>query len=121
VPGLLFDENLSEAVVDAISNLFPGSVHVRSLGLGGAPDVQVWETAKQLGVFLLTRDYDFQAMSVMHGHPPKVIHLDAFNPTNSEVIAVLRGHAADIDRFAADEDGSFLTLRIRRPAAAPHG
>lgn len=49
----------------------------------------------------------------MQGHPPKVIHLEAFNPTNAEVIAVLRRHAADIDRFAADDDGSFLALRIR--------
>lgn len=112
MPGLLLDENLSEAVVDAIGNLFPGSVHVRSLGLGGASDAQVWETAKRLGLFLVTRDYDFQSMSVMHGHPPKVIHLDAFNPTNAEVIAVLRRHAAEIDRFATDEDGSFLYLRI---------
>jgi predicted nuclease of predicted toxin-antitoxin system len=113
VPGLLLDENLSEAVVDAIGNLFPGSVHVRSLGLGGASDAQVWETAKRLGLLLVTRDYDFQAMSVMRGHPPKIIHLDAFNPSNLEVIAVLRRHAAEIDRFVADEEGSFLSIRIR--------
>jgi len=88
-------------------------VHVRSLNLGRASDTQIWETAKRLGLFLVTRDYDFQAMSVMRGHPPKIIHLEAFNPTNAEVIAVLRRHAADIDRFAADEDGRFLPLRIR--------
>jgi predicted nuclease of predicted toxin-antitoxin system len=113
VPGLLIDENLSEAIVDAVAELFPRSVHVRSLGLGGASDAQVWETAKGLGLFLLTRDYDFQTMSVVHGHPPKVIHVDAFNPSTAEVIAILRRYASEIGRFAMDEDGGFLSLRIR--------
>lgn len=113
MPGLLFDENLSEAVVDTIGVLFPRSVHLRALGLGGAPDAVVWETAKRLGLILITRDYDFQTMSVMHGHPPKVIPLDAFNPSNADVIRVLRKHATDIERFAGDADSSFVGLRIR--------
>ncbi|MBI5503563.1 MAG: DUF5615 family PIN-like protein [Deltaproteobacteria bacterium] len=113
MPKLLFDENLSEAVVDAISDLFPRSVHLRPLGLGGASDAEVWETAKKLGLILVTRDYDFQIMSVMHGHPPKVIHLDAFNPSNADVIRILRRHATDIGRFAEDAESSFLGLRIR--------
>ena len=42
---LLFDENLSESLVPALAAEFPGSLHVRTLGLGGAPDHQVWEAA----------------------------------------------------------------------------
>jgi predicted nuclease of predicted toxin-antitoxin system len=86
---------------------------VRSLGLGGASDTKVWETAKRLRLFLVTRAYDFQTLSVVHGQPPKVIHVDAFNPSNAEVIDALRRHAADIDQFAVDEDAGFLSLRIR--------
>lgn len=112
--GFLFDENLSETVVNAVNDLFPGSTHLRSLGLGGASDLQVWETAKRLGLVLVTRDYDFQTLSVVHGHPPKVIHLDAFNPSNTEVIAVLRRYATDIEAFAVDDDAGFLGLRVRR-------
>lgn len=35
---LLVDENLSEALVVMLAPLFPNSLHVRLLGLGGAGD-----------------------------------------------------------------------------------
>jgi hypothetical protein len=33
---LLADESLSESLVDALHDLFPGSLHVRQMGHGGA-------------------------------------------------------------------------------------
>jgi predicted nuclease of predicted toxin-antitoxin system len=42
---LLFDQNLSANLVGLLSDLFPGSVHVQSVGLDCATDDQVWEHA----------------------------------------------------------------------------
>lgn len=114
MPGLFFDENLSEAVLSAVIDLFPGSIHLRSLGLAGAGDREVWQTAGRLGLVLVTRVYDFETLSVLLGHPPKVVHLEAFNPSNADVIATLRRHAEDIHRFVHDPDASFLSLRLRQ-------
>jgi predicted nuclease of predicted toxin-antitoxin system len=40
---LLLDENLSPDLVQALSQEYPGSAHVRDLGLHSATDQAVWE------------------------------------------------------------------------------
>jgi predicted nuclease of predicted toxin-antitoxin system len=44
---LLFDENLSPKFVQAFVSEYPGSTHVRTLGLRGATDAVIWERAQQ--------------------------------------------------------------------------
>ena len=56
---LLIDENLSEALIVSLHDVFPDSLHVRSLGNGGASDSTVGELARQFDCILLTRDEDF--------------------------------------------------------------
>ena len=79
---LLFDENLSEAVVAALANDFPGSVHVRQLGRAGQSDVELWALAKARGYVLVTRDEDFLRLSSARGAPPKVIWVMMHNCRN---------------------------------------
>jgi predicted nuclease of predicted toxin-antitoxin system len=67
---LLFDENLSEVLVSALADLYPGSLHVRALGHGGASDSDVWTLAAREGCILFTRDEDFLQLSVVRGAPP---------------------------------------------------
>jgi predicted nuclease of predicted toxin-antitoxin system len=43
---LLFDENLSPRLVRLLHDLFPGSVHVRDIGLKAADDPVVWKYAQ---------------------------------------------------------------------------
>ena len=69
---LLFDEPLSEALVDLLTDLFPDSLHVRQLGAGGAADTVVWELAIDRDCLLVTKDEDFHRLSVLRGAPPKV-------------------------------------------------
>lgn len=42
---LLFDQNLSSALVGHLADLFPGSTHVKSLGMMSADDVAIWSYA----------------------------------------------------------------------------
>jgi predicted nuclease of predicted toxin-antitoxin system len=72
---LLFDQNLSFKLSQALSDLFPGSSQVRLLGLAEADDRAVWQHAKANGFLLVTQDSDFAEMAALYGQPPKVIWL----------------------------------------------
>ena len=45
---LLLDQNLSHRLVAALADLYPGSAHVRDLGLKEAADEAIWDYARQL-------------------------------------------------------------------------
>ena len=101
---------LDERRNPAIEPKFPGARHVRSLVLGGASDLAIWEHALENGFVLVTKDEDFIALSVLRGAPPKVIWLNIGNVGNTETAALLLLHAAAIARFAEHDDASFLAL-----------
>ncbi len=42
---LLLDQNLSPRLIDALADLYPGSVHLQNVGLDRASDVEVWTYA----------------------------------------------------------------------------
>lgn len=64
-PKLLFDENLAPRLVPALADLYPGSAHVRNVGLGGTADLSVWEHAAAGGFLLVSKDEDFHRLSVL--------------------------------------------------------
>ncbi len=76
---LLFDENLSPKLVQALEPEYPGSAHVRTLGLRGATDDTIWERARQEGYAIVSKDNDFRQLSFLYGAPPKVIWLSVGN------------------------------------------
>jgi predicted nuclease of predicted toxin-antitoxin system len=44
---LLFDQNLSPRLPYLLVDLYPDSVHVRTVGLTEADDAEVWEYARR--------------------------------------------------------------------------
>ena len=52
---LLFDENLSPKLVPLLADLFPGSIHVRDVGLKSAADPLVWRYAAEHGLTTLPK------------------------------------------------------------------
>ena len=72
---LLLDENLSLRLLPFLQHDYPGSSHVVMLGLEAATDSDVWQKAKDENFVIVTRDADFQELSLVWGHPPKVIWL----------------------------------------------
>lgn len=78
---LLFDQNLSPKLVARLADLFPDSVHVQSLGLDSADDNQIWEHARLNGFAIVSKDEDYNNLSVVRGSPPKVIWLQLGNCT----------------------------------------
>ena len=86
---LLLDENLSRRLVPFLLHDFPGSSQVVLLGLESATDTQVWQTAKDQGFVIVTRDADFEELSLVWGPPPQVIWLKTQNPTRAVTLKIL--------------------------------
>ncbi len=107
---LLFDENLSHRLVAQLAAEFPGSAHVRDVGLAAAPDADVWAHAAANGFVIVSKDTDFQQRALLYGHPPKVIWVRLGNCSTAAVEALLRSRLADIQAFEADPLASFLAL-----------
>lgn len=108
--SLLLDENLSESVLTHIEPHFPRSSHIRRSIGPGATDRAVWEHARNNGLVLVSRDEDFQRLSVLHGAPPKVIWLRGHNLSNVEVVEILRSARDRIRAFVADPELALLVL-----------
>ena len=107
---LLFDENLSPRLVGLLAGLFPGSTHVRDVGLKSASDPVVWKFAAEQGFVIVSKDADFRQRSILFGHPPKVIGLLVGNCPTARVETVLRTGAETIDLFERDPTAAFLEL-----------
>jgi len=109
---LLFDENLSPRLVEALERDYPGSAHVRTLGLRGATDGAIWELARQEAYAILSKDNDFRQLSFLHGAPPKVIWLSVGNAGTEAILRFLRSRRAEIHAFEADTEASLLVLTL---------
>jgi len=107
---LLFDENLSFRLAAALADIYPGSAHVREVGLLGAEDSRIWEHAAQHGFLLVSKDTDFYDRSLIFGAPPKVVWLRTGNCTVLDTITLLRDRYIVIRHFAEDASATFLPL-----------
>lgn len=106
----LLDQNLSPTLAHSFAAMFPGSIHVRDVGLERAADDAVWAYAAQHGYAILSKDSDFHQRSFVFGHPPKVVWIRRGNCSTTEVERILREHLADVLAFERDEIGAFLAL-----------
>lgn len=70
---LLFDQNISPRVIDHLADVYPNSVHVFTLGMGDALDIDIWQYAHDHDYVIVTKDADFSEFGVVKGFPPKII------------------------------------------------
>lgn len=107
---LLFDENLSPKFARRLADLFPGSTHVRDVGLKTADDPVVWAYARNNDFMIATKDADMHDRSLIFGYPPKVIWVRLGNCSTRQVEDLLRREFATIEMFYEDDYASFLAL-----------
>jgi predicted nuclease of predicted toxin-antitoxin system len=107
---LLFDQNLAPRLVARLADLFPGSEHVRDVGLVAADDRAVWEYAKAGGFAIVSKDADFRQLSFLYASPPKVVWLRVGNRSTVEIEAIVRAHAGDFEAFDTDPVASMLVV-----------
>lgn len=107
---LLLDENLSDRIIHGIVDLYPGSKHVKMLGLINTDDVVIWEYAKANGFVIVSIDSDFHQRSLLYGYPPKFIYLRVDNFPTSKITQILRDSSNTIIQFKSSETKSLLLL-----------
>lgn len=113
---LLFDENLSPRLVQFLEQEYPGSSHVRTLGLLGATDRAIWERARLDVYAIVSKDNDFRQLSFLYGAPPKVIWLAVGNADTEAILHFLRSQRTAIQNFETDTEASLLILMLAENA-----
>jgi predicted nuclease of predicted toxin-antitoxin system len=111
---LLLDANLSYRILTALADEFPGSAHVRNVGLERAGDDQIWRYARDNGFTIVTLDSDFYDLSVLRGAPPKVVWLRSNDTATDTLTRLLQRHVRRLREFSADPDAACLELRVPR-------
>ncbi len=109
---LLFDANLSPALVVRLQTDFPDSVHVRNVALRSSPDAEIWEYAKAQGYAIVSKDTDFRERSFLEGVPPKVVWLDGGNAGTAEISELLQRERSRVESFGRSTDASVLILSL---------
>ena len=109
---LLFDENVSPKLAQVLANEYPGSRHVRSVGLRGADDQHIWDYGRARGFIIVSKDTDFRERSFVDGFPPKVIWLDVGNAGTSMIPGLLRRERHRVEAFEKQDESSFLILSL---------
>jgi predicted nuclease of predicted toxin-antitoxin system len=107
---LLFDHNLSPQLVNRFNDLYPGSQHVFLLGMDQADDRQIWEYSTQNDFAIVTRDSDYNDLSLMLGSPPQVIWIRRGNCSTQTIETILRTATETIQQFLQDPLIGVLTL-----------
>jgi len=95
-----------------LSSDYPGSVHVRDVGLRGAEDRRIWDYGRAEAFAIVSKDTDFRERSFVEGFPPKVIWLDVGNASTAMIADLLRRERQRVEWFDKQEETSFLILSI---------
>jgi predicted nuclease of predicted toxin-antitoxin system len=107
---LLYDQNLPARIVISLSDIFPNSVHVKTLGMGATDDRAIWNYARDNGFSIISKDSDFHQMSFLFGAPPKTIWLRCGNCSTTTLENIVRRNNRKIAVFLNDEDSALLVI-----------
>lgn len=106
---LLFDQNPSHRLIGSLWDLFPGSTHVRDLGMSRADDHAIWDFAETGNFTIMSKDGDFHQLAMLRGAPPKVVWLRVGNAATDEVADLMRARFDAIDAFLSG-DGALMVI-----------
>jgi predicted nuclease of predicted toxin-antitoxin system len=107
---LLFDQNLSPTLVEHLADVYPDSVHVSDVGLDRALDREVWDYAHERELTVVTKDADFEEMSMLRGFPPHVVWIRRGNCTTREIENILRQNRHAVEQLHENPDAGVVEL-----------
>jgi predicted nuclease of predicted toxin-antitoxin system len=105
---LLFDENLSFKLARLLAAKFPGSQHVRDVGLKGRADGDIWNFAKANSFVIVSKDKDFYQRALFYGAPPKFVWLCIGNCVRQDLLALIERHEQDILAFESSSESVLI-------------
>lgn len=107
---LFLDHNLSPRLVQRLADLYPGSLHIQSIGLEAASDRTVWEYARHHNYLIVTKDADFGELLLLHGFPPKIVWIRRGNCSTQTIETLLRDNFEAIETMGDDPTVGVITL-----------
>ncbi len=107
---LLFDQKLAASLVQRLAGVYPGSQHVRDVGLGSADDAVVWAYAAGHSLTIVSKDADFHQLSFLKEAPPKAVWIRHGNCSTHDSEQILRARHGDIVKFETAADAAFLIV-----------
>ncbi|MDT3778962.1 DUF5615 family PIN-like protein [Nitrospira sp. MA-1] len=63
---------------------------VSSLGLRDASDLEIFQSARQAGATIMSKDQDFMDLVMVHGVPPQIIWVTCGNTSNAYLCTLLQ-------------------------------
>jgi predicted nuclease of predicted toxin-antitoxin system len=67
-------------------------------------DTDIWEYARKNEYSIVTFDSDFYDISLINGHPPKIIWIRSGNSTTKEIAKLMMQNKNTIEKFLNDEN-----------------
>ncbi len=107
---LLLDENLSPKVINRLNDRFSGSLHVEEIGLGNETDYSIWKYALKNDFIIVTKDTDFNDLSIIHGFPPYLIWIKRGNCSTEDIFNLIQQNVDLIQAFYEKGDHGIMTL-----------
>ena len=107
---LLFDANLSPALVTGLAIEYHKSTHVRDAGLRDASDSEIWTYAKANEFVIVSKDTDFRERSFVEGFPRKSFGLTLETRERSTSSPYLQRERQRVEEFERLPDASLLIL-----------
>lgn len=107
---LLYDNNLSHKLVARLNDIFPDSTHVMLENLDESEDQKIWFFAKEKGYTIITKDADYNEISVIKGFPPKIIWLTIGNCKIQDVERIIRNKTIVINDFYQNENAGIIEI-----------
>jgi len=111
VHKLLFDNNISHRVLKNIDSIFPNSSHVMIENLDESSDIEVWQFAKKNNFTIVTKDSDFNDLSVIKGFPPKIIWIRVGNCKVLDIVDILKNNEKEIKDFIENKTDTILEIQ----------
>lgn len=110
---LLLDQNISYRAAKKLNEAFPECKHVSDCGLMNTEDLHIWSYAQRNSYTIVTFDADFYDISLINGHPPKIIWLRTGNLTKNDLARLLINRKYKILEFIRGQDfGGVLCLEV---------
>lgn len=101
---LLLDQNISFRVAKKLIETYPDIRQVRELGLENSKDKEIWNFARNNQYSIVTFDTDFYDLSMLYGHPPKIIWLRIGNTSTENLIHLLKSNEELIYSFISQKE-----------------
>jgi predicted nuclease of predicted toxin-antitoxin system len=81
----IIDAQLPPGLVDFLKARGFEAQHVSRIGLGAAPDTEIWKRACDVGAMVMTKDEDFVTLATRSKSGPGVVWIRIGNCTNQSL------------------------------------